>query len=222
MTIQRVAVLALALFAPAYSSVVLNATFGSPSLNLGSTAVSLAAPGAFTATNGLNFTLLSLQSNGVAGFKIFGTASITFNTTVNTPVNLILTASGTGSGSFPTSSIPFGYDFTVTDPNQGSPLSWTIGMSINGVSNALALSGLATPGVSTSGTGAILTPSGSALSTYSLALQLILPSVTSGETLTVTVPNHSLDVNPAPEPGSLMLVGSAAVAGLMLRRRTSR
>jgi hypothetical protein len=60
-------------------------------------------------------------------------------------------------------------------------------------------------------------PVGGSLVAWQIALEADVLSV-AGETVTITVPQNSIDINAAPEPGTMGLAGGA-IGLWMLRRR---
>ena len=202
---------------PAATIVQTTATFGVPTVSLTGNAAMIASLTGGNFSSSMNFLPLSMNG-GVVGFKVFGNGSGTALTSSSTTVVLTLIVSGAGSGTFPTGSVPFDYNFTATD-SLGRDITWSAVMAVNGVSSLTLLNQLATSGIAVIGSGSIATPLGDAFNNYSLALMLSLPSFSAGETLSVVIPPNSLDVNLIPEPGTGLLALSGMGILLLARRR---
>jgi hypothetical protein len=141
--------------------------------------------------------------------------------------DLLFTTQGAATGSY-VGDIPVSYDFTIDDPS-GYKIDWDVYFSAFGDPNSPSNSadGVSTGGETTGSFDVLL--DGSTLSQYVLHLDVMFGSgAQAGDTITVTIPDNSIDVNPVPastvpEPGSLGLFGSALAAmGLLtwFRRKT--
>ncbi len=136
--------------------------------------------------------------------------------------DLVLSASGTGSGIIPVSSIPINVIFTPTFTGSGT-INYSFVLDLNGSSNAPQLSGAVASGTEVNQSFNFNIGSNVTLSTWSVSLTIASTDGNSG-TLGLTVPQNSIDINApsaaTPEPSSLFLFTPAA--GLMLLRRRRR
>jgi hypothetical protein len=160
---------------------------------------------------------------GVTGVKMFGTGTAVSSGFFT---DLLFSTQGTATGSF-VGDIPVSYDFTIDDPS-GDKIDWEVFFSAFGDANANdSVNGISTGGETT---GSFDVPfDGSTITQYVLHLNVMFDTgAKAGDTITVTIPDNSIDVNPVPastvpEPGTLGLFGSAlAGMGLFawLRRKT--
>jgi hypothetical protein len=164
-------------------------------------------------------TQLALGSDGVEGIKLYGTGSTTSTSAGFLAMNLTTqgTASGTG-GVFPIS-----YDFTLSD-SFSNQMSWDVYFDVAG--NITDASGSAS-GVSTGGeiTGSFSVDASDIGNAYEYVLHVeaIEGASAPDDTLTIDVPQNSIDVNPVtsavPEPSLFALLGSALASLAWWKRR---
>lgn len=175
-------------------------------------------------------TVSNLPINLQTGIKLFT------GTSCSLPVNagvlaegipgangaLVLSASGTGSGIIPVSSIPINVIFTPTFTGSGT-IDYSFVLDLNGSTNAPQLSGAVASGTEVNQSFNFNIGSNVTLSTWSVSLTIASTDGNSG-TLGLTVPQNSIDINApsaaTPEPSSLFLFTPAA--GLMFLRRRRR
>ena len=162
-------------------------------------------------------TVSNLAINNNAGIKLYtGTNCSTF---ISGGGSLPLSASGTGSGVIPVTSIPINVIFTPTFDGTGN-IDYSFVLNLNGSGNAPQLTGSAASGTQVSQSFAYNVGSNVTLSSWSVALAL---SSSGTGNLGLIVPQNSIDINasasPTPEPSSIILFSSAASVILMRRRK---
>jgi len=164
-------------------------------------------------------TQLALGSDGVEGIKLYGTASTTSSSSGFLAMNMTTqgTASGTG-GKFPIS-----YDFTLSD-TFSNKMSWDVFFRVDGsVSSAGgSASGVSTGGEITGSFNVDASSIGNAFQ-YVLHVEAIEGASAPDDTLTIDVPQNSIDVNPVvsatPEPSTVAFLGSLLASLVWWKRR---
>lgn len=178
-------------------------------------------------SSGCSTAALAQGPNLLTGVKLFGTASVS-DTISGGGVQLIglgFFASGSGNGGiFAGGTIPVDWSFSTTVTGNANPdLTWVLTLNINNtvVYNKLfAIS----PGLITGSDVTDALPAGP-INSYSINFGVNDNEAVQGETLTVTVPSNSVNINTAatsaPEPGTFALLGSAlaGIGSLAWRRR---
>ena len=165
---------------------------------------------------------LPVGSDGIQGIKLYGTGSTTSNSSGFLALNLTTQGIASGTGGV----IPISYDFTLSDAFSNA-MSWDVFFDVSG--NLTDASGQA-KGVSTGGEimGSFSVDASSIgnASQYVLHVEAIEGASAADDTLTIDVPQNSIDVNPvvssAPEPSTLVLFGSALASLAWWKRRTKR
>jgi hypothetical protein len=171
--------------------------------------------------------------NGGSGLKLYGSTSQTFDPndpnfvagSSEGPQIIWASFNGGPSGSFTTPTVPIAYDFSLSDSpaplHAAQAINWILNLQIVSVGGGFGLTNITgTTGVGggdVSGVGVINVPVGGSLVAWQIALEADVLSV-AGETVTITVPQNSIDINAAPEPGTMGLAGGA-IGLWMLRRR---
>lgn len=136
---------------------------------------------------------------------------------------LDFSADAPGSGTLPAGSVPVAWDFTVNqltsqDPTVDWNVAFRIVMSTTGSPYSFTQSGSASTGSVVSGTGSIIIPSGGSL--VSFIMDLNTSASGGGFPYGINIPGGAtLDLNPAPEPASLLLIAPGLGALLFLRRK---
>ncbi len=170
-------------------------------------------------------------SNGITGLKLSGSGTVT---APNSGAGITLffgNSGGTASGAF-TGNIPIDFAFSATDSNNNL-IDWTLEFLFNGPSSGSFSVNSSTLGfnpISGSGTvsGSGLISAVNAVANSSWFLQLMVnvdnpgTNVANGETLSVTVPTGSIDINgqsAVPEPSTWSMIATAAAGLLFWRRR---
>jgi hypothetical protein len=168
-------------------------------------------------------TQLPTGADGVAGLKMYGTASMQalFDTYLTINITTGGTATGTGGAV-----IPVSYDFTLTNTS-ASLMNWDVYFDVAGDLNDASgsASGMSNGGTITGSFMVDTSTIGSAYE-YVLHVEATDTSALGGDIFTLSVPQNSIDVNPAPasstpEPASFSLIGLAlAPLAWWKRRRT--
>ena len=178
-------------------------------------------PPSFTVTSAScpGGTVSNLAINNNTGIKLFTGTSC--SSLISGGGALTLSASGTGSGVIPVSSIPVNVIFTPTFDGVGN-IDYGFVLNLNGSSNAPQLTGSVASGTVVSQSFNFNVGTGVTPSSWSVALTVT--SASGFGTLGLTVPPNSIDINASasatPEPSSIVLFASAA--GLMWMRRRKR
>jgi hypothetical protein len=167
-------------------------------------------------------TQLATGADGVTGLKMYGSDSTTSMFSGFLALNF--TTQGTASGT--AGVVPVAYDFTLSDTFSNA-MSWDVYFDVAG--NLTDASGTAS-GVSTGGTitgsfSVDLSSIGNAYE-YVLHVEAIEDASAPNDTLSINIPQNSVDVNPVtsavPEPGYLSFLGSALAALVWWRQRTGK
>jgi hypothetical protein len=167
-------------------------------------------------------TQLATGADGVTGLKLYGTDSTTSESSGFLALNF--TTQGTASGT--AGIVPVSYDFTLSDTFSNS-MNWDVFFDVAG--NLTDAHGQAS-GVSTGGniTGSFfvdLSSIGNAFE-YVLHVEAIEGASAANDTLTIDIPQNSVDVNPVPsavpEPAYLSLLGAALASLAWWRRRNGK
>jgi|SRR5580692_8526127 hypothetical protein len=167
-------------------------------------------------------TQLATGADGVTGLKLYGSDSTTSLSAGFLALNF--TTQGTASGT--AGIVPVAYDFTLSDTFSNA-MSWDVYFDVAG--NLTDASGTAS-GISTGGTitgsfSVDLSSIGNAYE-YVLHVEAIEEASAPNDTLTIDIPQNSVDVNPVssavPEPAYPGLIGSALAALVWWRRRTGK
>jgi hypothetical protein len=167
-------------------------------------------------------TQLATGADGVTGLKLYGSDS----TTSMFPGFLALNFTTQGTASGTAGVVPVAYDFTLSDTFSNA-MNWDVYFDVAG--NLTDASGQAS-GVSTGGTitgsfSADLSSIGNAFE-YVLHVEAIEEASAGNDTLTIDIPQNSVDVNPVssavPEPATLSFLGSALASLVWWRRRTGK
>lgn len=164
---------------------------------------------------------LPTGSDGVTGIKLYGTASTTSTNEGFLALNMSTGGTASGSGG---AIIPVDYDFTLSDTS-GNVMNWDVYFDIAGNNGATNASGQAT-GTSTGGeiTGSFSVNTSQIGDAFSYVLHVeAIMGAAENDTLTITVPQNSIDVNPvpasAPEPSTMGLLASALASLTWWKRR---
>jgi PEP-CTERM motif len=197
---------------------------------LNPSACSISSSGSNFNSSGCSTAALPQGANLLTGVKMFGTASISgVSGGANFQfIGLEFSVSGSGNGgSFIGGAIPIDWKFTIGVTGDPQPdLSWLLQVQINGVgvySNSFS----AAPGVIAGNDVTSVVPAGP-ITSYQINFLVSDDEALPNETLTVTVPQNSININTAaitagvPEPGTFALLGSALVGlgAFAWRRRT--
>jgi hypothetical protein len=185
-----------------------------------SSAIFEQAPCVTTTSGGSSFSDITCDTSqlpagaiGVTGVKLTGSGTAVSNGGFT---DILFTTQGPASGSF-TGDVPVSYDFMINDPSR-DPIDWDVFFSAFGDPNSVSNSA---DGVSTGGevTGTFnVALDGSQLSQYVLHLNVMFGTSKEGDTITVTIPDNSIDVSPVPgtstvpEPNTLSLFACAGAA----------
>jgi hypothetical protein len=172
--------------------------------------------------------------NDGSWLKLFGTGTNSFAITdlanVSGPVLFWNSVTNGASGTFTTDTLPISFSFTIADSlsntSQAQPIDWMLLLNVyaedaNGFAwGQTTFTGtVAAGGGNVVGGGFINVPLGATLTDWQFSLQAIVP-MAPGESVTITVPGNSIDIN-APEPGGIPLAATA-IAMLWWRRRRAR
>lgn len=173
------------------------------------------------------------ETNGVIGFKAY-TAVGSPCSIFDTQLTASLSGGSGGTDTFAVSTLSFSFDFTIlTDFITGDSeddLDWSISMTINGgVPQILGSGTIVDPnstGDTITGAATVNVPLGSTLTGWTLTLDFGQFNASGSPTLTLTIPQNSLDMNdPAdtPEPAGfwLMAGGLLTLLGLWKRRQAA-
>jgi hypothetical protein len=167
-------------------------------------------------------TQLATGADGVTGLKLYGTDSTTSTSSGFLALNF--TTQGTASGS--AGVVPVSYDFTLSD-TFSNQMNWDVYFDVAGnLTDAHGqASGVSTGGTITGSFSVDLSSIGNAYE-YVLHVEAIEGASAPDDTLTINIPQNSIDVNPAtstvPEPAHLSLVGAALASLAWWRRRTGK
>lgn len=212
-------VLAATLAVSAQAATIFNVTGASFGINLDETSGAGDLSNTEFSTEGLPI------FNNVIGVKGFGSTTLTVGEGGDGFFELYALMEGTGSGDdFATSEIPAEWQFTVTSSN-ANPVNWLLLFTVNGIDSEFNDDGTPLPGTEEND-GLINVPNGSALSTWSARLSLTWEGQ-EGDTLTLTIPQNSIDINPGgeftgvPEPSAFLLVVPGLALLYLGRRRVA-
>jgi hypothetical protein len=167
-------------------------------------------------------TQLATGADGVTGLKLYGTDSTTSMFSGFLALNFTTQGSASGTAGV----VPVSYDFTLSD-TFSNQMSWDVYFDVDG--NLASANGQAS-GVSTGGTitgsfSVDLSSIGNAFQ-YVLHVEAIEGASAPNDTLTIDIPQNSVDVNPVtsavPEPAHLSFLGAAIVSLAWWRRRTGK
>ena len=165
---------------------------------------------------------LPVGSDGVQGIKLYGTGSTTSESSGFLAMNL--TTQGTASGT--AGVIPISYNFTLSD-TVSNQMSWDVFFDVAGnLTDAHGqASGVSTGGIITGSFSVDASSIGNAFQ-YVLHVEAIEGASAPEDTLTIDVPQNSIDVNPAisavPEPVPFTLSGFALASLAWWKRRSHR
>jgi hypothetical protein len=167
-------------------------------------------------------TQLATGADGVTGLKLYGTDSTTSESSGFLALNFTTQGSASGTAGI----VPVSYDFTLSD-TFSNKMNWDVYFDVDG--NLASANGQAS-GVSTGGTitgsfSVDLSSIGDAFQ-YVLHVEAIEDASAPSDTLTIDIPQNSIDVNPAtsavPEPAYLSFLGAAIASLAWWRRRTAK
>jgi hypothetical protein len=176
--------------------------------------------GSFVPTPSCGTSQLPTGADGVAGLKLYGTASMqaSFDTYLTINITTQGTASGTGGV------IPVSYDFTLSNTSS-SVMDWDVYFDVAGnlTDASGGASGTSTGGTITGGFSVDTTNIGSAFS-YVLHVEATDEAANGGDIFTLSVPQNSIDVDPVltPEPSSWSLIGLALAPLAWWKRRSMK
>jgi len=167
-------------------------------------------------------TQLATGADGVTGLKLYGLDSTTSESSGFLALNF--TTLGTASGT--AGVVPVAYDFTLSDTFSNS-MSWDVYFDVAGnLTDAHGqASGVSTGGTITGSFSVDLSSIGNAYE-YVLHVEAIEDASAPDDTLTIDIPQNSVDVNPVssavPEPATLSFLGSALASLIWWRRQTGK
>jgi len=167
-------------------------------------------------------TQLATGADGVTGLKLYGLDSTTSESSGFLALNFTTQGSASGTAGI----VPVNYDFTLSDTFSNA-MSWDVYFDVAGnLTDAHGqASGVSTGGTITGSFSVDLSSIGNAFE-YVLHVEAIEDASAPSDTLTINIPQNSVDVNPVssavPEPASLGFIGSALASLLWWRRRTGK
>jgi hypothetical protein len=165
---------------------------------------------------------LPVGSNGVEGIKLYGTGSTTSNSSGFLAMNLTTQGVASGTGGV----IPISYTFTLFDTFSNA-MSWDVYFDVAGnISDASGQAkGVSTGGTITGSFSVDASSIGNAFE-YVLHVEALEGASAPDDTLTIDVPQNSIDVNPVvsavPEPVPFTICGLALASLAWWKRRTNR
>lgn len=172
-------------------------------------------------SSGCSTAALPMGSNGVTGVKLFGFGSVSSPFISGGGVQFIglgFSSNGTtNNGSFGGGTIPIAWSFTIGDNAAQPDIEWSLAVSING-SSVFSQNFSTAPGLIQGSTVTNVLPPIGNITSWGVNFTVTDDEAVNGETLTVSVPANSVDLNAAqvaatPEPGTFAMLGSA-LAGL--------
>jgi hypothetical protein len=165
-------------------------------------------------------TQLAIGADGVAGLKMYGTDWTTSESSGFLDLNFTTQGTASGTGGV----IPVAYDFTLSDTFSNT-MYWDVYFDVDGNLGSASghPSGQSTGGTITGEFSVDLSSIGTAYE-YVLHVEAYEDASAGDDTLSIDIPQNSIDVDPvsAPEPGTLSLFGSALASLAWWRRRTSK
>jgi hypothetical protein len=165
-------------------------------------------------------TQLATGADGVTGLKLYGLDSTTSESSGFLALNFTTQGSASGTAGI----VPVNYDFTLSDTFSNAT-NWDVYFDVAGnLTDAHGqASGVSTGGTITGSFSVDLSSIGNAFE-YVLHVEAIEEASAPNDTLTINIPQNSVDVNPVssavPEPASLGFIGSALASLVWWRRRT--
>ena len=161
--------------------------------------------------SGLTYSV-STNPDGNQTIKLFGDLSFTSAEGGLTSLEIIL--NGTGTGNFPDDYM--GYNIDLNFSGVDTLVSWEGTLMSN--QNQVALSGQTQSPGNVKESGNIYVGAGNFNFTWSVDMKASFIANAPGDTLTISIPQNSIDLNAVPEPASFLLF-APAVALLYLRRK---
>jgi PEP-CTERM motif len=178
--------------------------------------------GSFVSTPSCNVSQLATGANGVAGVKLYGTATLMADFDTYLTINITTQGSASGTGG----TIPLSYDFTLSNTSS-STMDWDVYFDVAGdlADASGSASGVSTGGTITGGFTVDASNIGNAYE-YVLHVEATDENANGGDTFTLNVPQNSIDVNPVatatPEPASWSLLGLALGPLAWWKRRSAK